>query len=505
MTGDLAKICWPRTRLGEALLALARKSSLHPNEAETISLPAFVIEQGDDALDNWMDAASRSAEIAAEAVDTARADVCSFLRSCGPALIRLNLLSRTMFLAVIGRRRKALRVLSPDLRIPISTISAALCRELESSLAPEIMLLLDDAGLKGRRRDRALRAMLNERLGTIPIRAGWLLRAPCNAKFSRQLKEARVVPRLALFISATVLDYLLLIGAWWIIGRAALQGRIDYAWFAGWTLILLTRIPLGLLSSWTQGLVTLHTACILKRRLLAGTLRLQPEEIRHEGIGHLLGRVIESEALESLALGGGLSAIVAVAQLIIATVLLASGLHRPVLAALLLVWTLLLCLYSWRYLKRRQNWTDQRPEITNDLVESMAGHRTRLAQQPREQWHIAEDDALQRYAGVSSRMDAAAPSISVIVPRGWLVISLFCAGAGFCIRYGRSNESGRNTGSDFVGPWGVGKPDTNFVLHNGSRNRVAAGKAAIPSRNARGSGRRSRAWSHKSIQQSGRG
>jgi ATP-binding cassette, subfamily B, bacterial len=381
-----------------------------------------------------MDAASRSAEIAAEAVETTPAEVCSFLRNCGPALVRINLLSRTMFLAVIGRRGESLRVLSQDLRIlriPISTIKTALCREIESSLAPEIMLLLDDAGVKGRRRDRALRAMLNERLGAIPIRAGWLLRAPCNANFSRQLKEARVVRRLAIFISATVLDYLLLVGAWWIIGRAALQGRIDYAWFAGWALILLTRIPLGLLSSWTQGLVTLHTACILKRRLLAGSLRLQPEEIRHEGIGHLLGRVIESEALESLALGGGLSAIVAVAQLVMSTVLLATGLKRPALATLLLVWTLLLCLYSWRYLKRRQKWTDERLEITNDLVESMAGHRTRLAQQPREQWHIAEDDALQRYAGISSRMDAAAPAISVIVPRGWLVISFLALVPGF--------------------------------------------------------------------------
>jgi ATP-binding cassette subfamily B protein len=375
-----------------------------------------------------MDAASRSVGVAAEAVDTTHEEAYSFLRNGGPALIRLNSQDWPMFLAVIGRRGKALRVLSPHLRIvqiPITAISAELCRELETALLPEIRWLLDDAGLKGRQRARARTSMLQERLGTVPIRAGWLLRVPCDAKFSWQLKEARLVSRLSLFIAATVLDYLMLIGAWWIIGRAALQGRVDYAWFAGWALILLSRIPLGLLSSWTQGLVTLHTACILKRRLLAGSLRLRPEEIRNEGIGHLLGRVIESEALESLALGGGLSAVVAVAQLVIATVLLASGLHRPLLAVLLLAWTSLLCFYSWRYLKRRQNWTDERLEITNDLVESMAGHRTRLAQQPREQWHIAEDDALQRYAGVSSKMDAAAPSISVIVPRGWLLVSLF--------------------------------------------------------------------------------
>jgi ATP-binding cassette subfamily B protein len=151
MTGDLTKICWPITRLGEALVALARKSSLHPNETEEISLPVFVLERGEEALDEWMDAASRSVGVAAEAVDTTHGGACSFLRNSGPALIRLNSQGRPMFLAVIGRRHKALRVLSPDLRIqriPITTISAELCRELEIELLPEIRWLLDDAGLK---------------------------------------------------------------------------------------------------------------------------------------------------------------------------------------------------------------------------------------------------------------------------------------------------------------------------------------------------------------------
>jgi hypothetical protein len=59
MIDDLTKICWAITRLGEALVALARKSSLHPNETEEISLPVFVLERGEEALDEWMDAASR--------------------------------------------------------------------------------------------------------------------------------------------------------------------------------------------------------------------------------------------------------------------------------------------------------------------------------------------------------------------------------------------------------------------------------------------------------------
>lgn len=55
---------------------------------------------------------------------------------------------------------------------------------------------------------------------------------------------------------------------------------------------------------------------LLKSRLLCGALRLAPDEARAQGAGQLLGRVIESEAVESLALSGGVTSIVAVIQII---------------------------------------------------------------------------------------------------------------------------------------------------------------------------------------------
>jgi len=48
-----------------------------------------------------------------------------------------------------------------------------------------------------------------------------------------------------------------------------------------------------------------RAGCSRADTLLSGALRLEPDEIRREGAGQLLGRVIESEALESLALSGG--------------------------------------------------------------------------------------------------------------------------------------------------------------------------------------------------------
>jgi ATP-binding cassette subfamily B protein len=51
------------------------------------------------------------------------------------------------------------------------------------------------------------------------------------------------------------------------------------------------------LITWLQGLFAITGGGLLKERLLAGALRLLPEEVRIEGAGQLLGRVLESEAL----------------------------------------------------------------------------------------------------------------------------------------------------------------------------------------------------------------
>src|SRR5436305_1052057 len=114
MTADLSKISWPRTRLGEAVVALGSKFSGCSSETEAISLPPFVLEQGDSALDHWMDAASRSAGMTAEPVNISHGEAVSFLRSCAPALVRINFPGRPMFLAVIGGGRNTVRVLSSD-------------------------------------------------------------------------------------------------------------------------------------------------------------------------------------------------------------------------------------------------------------------------------------------------------------------------------------------------------------------------------------------------------
>ena len=61
--------------------------------------------------------------------------------------------------------------------------------------------------------------------------------------------------------------------------------------------------------------------------------------------------------------------------------------------------------------------------MTNDLVEQMVGHRTRLAQQSPSRWHDGEDEALGRYLRSSTAMDVNDVVLQAL-PRGWFVVGL---------------------------------------------------------------------------------
>ena len=78
--------------------------------------------------------------------------------------------------------------------------------------------------------------------------------------------------------------------AWWFIGKAALQGHFDPGWFAAWAIVLLGLVPFRSLVTWSQGVFAILAGSLLKQRLLQGALKLEPEEIRRQGSGQLLGR-----------------------------------------------------------------------------------------------------------------------------------------------------------------------------------------------------------------------
>ena len=263
---------------------------------------------------------------------------------------------------------------------------------------------------------------MRDRIGPAPLSHGWLLRLPPGAPFRHHLRQALVTRNLVIFSIAYVLQTCVSVTAWFMAGRAALEGRFDAGTVFAWTFLLLMLAPLGLVAAWSQGVFAVGAGGLLKLRLLFGALRLEPDETRHQGIGQHLARVIESETVESLALAGVFYALATAVELLMASaIFIAASLVTHLL--LLVITVAIMALLGWRSFERRHQWTGTRLEMTNDLVERMVGHRTRLAQEPSSHWHTDEDQRLDGYVTRSARMDRADLAL-LAIPRAWLIIAV---------------------------------------------------------------------------------
>jgi ATP-binding cassette subfamily B protein len=429
---------WPACRLGEAIDHLARQSGLAPRRQEAAPLPYDAA--GDDTrLGAWIEGSAARLGLEAEEVDSPYAATNDMLARTGPALIRLPGADEPRFLAVLRGDRRRLTMLAPDQsqsQQPIEEIHAALCAEVEGPVTAQAEQVLDTAGIRGRRRRQARRAMLREMLCDARVGDCWLLRPAGNSGLLAQAREARLPRLLATLLSAQAAATVLFLLSWWLLGNMTLGGQLQLGWLLAWLLLLLTLIPFRLVSSAAEGLVALRAGAVLKRQLLRGALRLDPDEVRHMGVGALLGRVIESEAVEATALGGGFQAVRAAIELFLAGVVLGLGAGGLVHVGLLVGCVALAAVLGQRYYRCRRAWTSARLDMTGDLVEKLVGHRTRLAQEPRAAWNEGEDQALEHYLNHSGRLDTLAVKLHVLVPRCWLLVGFvglvpaFLAGAG---------------------------------------------------------------------------
>lgn len=432
----LEEVWWSRAQLGQALAALVDYCGWQqqvPGEDDLSEAgsppPEMTGPAGDErvAVGSWLTAAAGRLGVDVEPVSTTYDDVEQLLRDGGPAILRLPAEDGERYGLLVGARGDAVTLLAPDgecRQQPLESVRAALAGYLEERLAPDVEQMLATVGVAESRRPGARRALLSQRLGSRLIAAGWLLRLPPGAGAGKQVRQTGLLRYLFTFVGAYTIQHLLFLLSWWVIGRAALQQRMEAGWFWSWLLILLTIVPFRLLFTRAQGLLALQAGARLKQRLLAGVLRLEPDEVRHQGVGHLLGRVVESEAIESLALRGGFLGAVAVIEVVVAAFVLAVGAGGGAHVLLLLVWSSLVALLAWRTYRRRVAWTESRLEMTHDLVEQMVGHRTRLVQEAPEERHRAEDEALARYVRRSREMDAPAVLLTALVPRGWLLLGL---------------------------------------------------------------------------------
>jgi ATP-binding cassette, subfamily B, bacterial len=418
---------WPATRLGEALDELARRAQLGDGSGQPLVVPES-LEQGDSSdAGRWMEWAAARRGLEAEAIDTPAPELEALLLGTPPALLRIQDAHGIGYLVLLKARGSTVYLIGPDLAVHRRTAQALrdeLCAPWEVPFAGEIDRLLAAAEVPQGRRAAARAAMLRDRLAAQHIGRCWLLRPSLSTSLWCQLGHERMARRVLWMVAVFAAMYAVEIAGWGLVGKSTLNGRLEFGWLAGWILLVLSLIPLRLLGRWLDASFALDFGRILKARLLAGALRSDLETVTRQGVGQLLGRVMESQALESLALNGGFGVLVALLELAFAASILLAGAGGGLHVLLLLVWLALTLAMSWRYAREARAWTLERLDLTQGLIERMVGHRTRLAQERAERRDAEEDLVASHYLATSRAMDRSILPIVGAMPRGWVLVGL---------------------------------------------------------------------------------
>ena len=422
----LQDFAWPLSRLDEAVELLARRTG--PSRHIASSAEATSLLQADvsdaDALGRSIERLLVGYGLEVDACVLRYSDVT---RMTAPVIVRLADAGEPAFLVVGRRRGGTMLALSTNRRwrrLRTRDCAEILRSPVGSDERRDIQMLLDAAGVAPGRRSKVSRALLDAQLSDVVVANAWRVIAEPAGDFTRLLRHAGVFRNTIALVVLHAAQFVLWIVSWALIGRGALEGRTDWGWLTAWLLLLATVVPLQVWTTWKQGELALALARLLKERLLAGALRVDPEEVRHQGAGELLGRVLESDAVESLAIGGGLQAGLAIIELVLAAGVLWMGAGGAAHVFALFMVVLAATSISAAYYRRRVDWSLARLEMTNQLVERVAGHRTRMAQEDPKEWHQEEDRRLEDYVARSSALDRWTSTLLVAVPRGWLALAV---------------------------------------------------------------------------------
>jgi ATP-binding cassette, subfamily B, bacterial len=278
---------------------------------------------------------------------------------------------------------------------------------------------------------KALDLLIAERVSAKP--AGRVIQFVCtpSARFSEQLRTAGWWTRLSKVMLAHAAAYAATLAGAAMLGRGALNGSWDPGWFWGWVTLLAVSIPLFAYSGFGLAWLVIAFGGMLKQRLLAGTLAIHIDRISKQGVGRLLTDAIEAEVLELSMLGGGSQTLLALLEVAAAIFLLTQGAAPVLLSGLFAFWVALTILAMYRYIPIVERWVNARTALTQNTIEKMNGHRTRIAQQPASLWHADEDEQLRNYARVSVPFDRWQGTLVAVVPRGWLCAGSLVAGIEF--------------------------------------------------------------------------
>ncbi|MBS2016736.1 MAG: ATP-binding cassette domain-containing protein [Deltaproteobacteria bacterium] len=407
---------WELSRLEEPLSLLLGRA---PSRQTFHSIPSGISHR-DRRINPWLYAAALRAGLDVELVQVPGVDLEQAIRASAPILV----VATTGMVAVRRVRGKTATVLTPSGR-EASVPLAAICESVRQCWAGVYGLggidsLIAHSPQAGNARIR--RALLQTQLAARSVEVGWAVRPAVGSSWLKQLWSSGQLGILAKVASSLLAAEVMGLGAWYLLGRGALQGIVDRGWLAAWAVALLSAALLHCTCSFLEGSASIAVGALLKKRLLLGALRIDPALLQKEGPGSAMGRVLEAEALEELSLSGAFATVVALLDFAVSMMLLASVSIRAFLALLLALGVMLALTLTW--FRRAGAWTTDRLTLTHALIEKVVGHRTRLAQGDPARVHVDEDIAVASYAKSSRSLDGVDSQTSALLPRGALLVGI---------------------------------------------------------------------------------
>ena len=416
---------WPQENLDDALVSLAKFSRLKP-QLDSFNLSHIPKNR---PISEVLSDLGRAVDLDIQPTQLRYGALKEQIPKCGPALLALSFPEEkeTRYLAILHGRAGKVRYLSPELTTntcSLKTLRPLLVHQVEQEHLPGIEQVLDVTGINPRRKERLRLALLEEKLSSTLLDLCWTVALPADRPLYQQAKNLGLPAKFLNLALLFVFENILLILSWYLIGRGVLQGKVDEGWLWPWGFVILIFNVSKTLSFRLQGFLSIELGTLIKRKLLARTFHVKLSQIQHQGMGELLGRIFDVETIQDLALNGGFTTLFALINIGFSAWVLAHGEGSAALLSLLGVYVLFMLFMCLGYYKKRKTWTQIRLKMTHDLIEKMVGHRTRLAQEKKGDWHLGEDSTLSDYLHCSKTLDRSQLSIEALFSNGWLLIGV---------------------------------------------------------------------------------
>jgi ATP-binding cassette subfamily B protein len=419
---------WPIASLPLALEALGTR--LVPQVAPR-KVPAWPAELAPTSLQvgQWIEDASQYVGLDAHPHVAEGRTVASWFAEGGPLLVVLPGPVPARFLLALEAGPDGVVLLAPDGQRQV--VPAAEVEEAIEGPGPDhgIREFCRQIGI-GPARHRAVDRALGGRPGERPL----ILRfSPAHLGLRGRFAEAKGYQVLAGVLLWFVMGFGLLSLSWWLLGKSALEGHLDLGWFLAWAILLQSFALCRAAGQWEAGKLAIVLGGLLRERLLEGILRIPIERVRAKGIGYLFGKVMDADTLDGLSRTGGQLLLADIFQLGFGIAVLCLGATPGPHLALLLLCLGVAALLVRQGFRRMRDWTQARLRMSDSVMESMVGYRTRLAQLPAAARDESGAQGLDAYAHKSEALDRVMTLLGAVLPRAWLIGGVLALLPGFAL------------------------------------------------------------------------